>query len=154
MALNFSDIANKKVADVEKPPLPPVGTYRWRITKLPEITQSRDEKWDILTIPVRAVEALDNVDTDGWKGDINNITQVVRFMFNREDEAEFEKSEWRMRQFFEKHVKCVEADATVAQMLNASVNGEFLGDIAWAQDKQDASGETFFANINRTAPVE
>ena len=151
MALNFADIANKKVEDIEKPPLPPVGTYRWSITKLPEITTSQDERWDILTIPVRAVEALDNVDIDSWKGAVTNITMAVRFIFNKEDEVEFEKTEYRMRQFFEKHVGCAESDATVMQMINSAVNGQFLGDVAWRQDKRNP--EDFQADIARTAPI-
>ena len=152
MSLNFADIASKKVEEIERPALPPTGTYRWAITKLPEITTTADEKWDILTIPVRAVEALDNVDMDGYKGEVTGIVQSHKFMFNKEDEAEFEKSEWRMRQFFEKHVGCAEPGATIMQMINASVNGQFLGDIVWRQDKNDA--ELFHANIGRTAPVE
>ena len=151
---NFADIASKRVAEVEAPPLAPVGTYRWQITKLPEVTKSADEKWEFLRVPCRVVEALDNVDLSDYKGDPTGIIMSVSFVFNTEDSAEFEKTEWRMRQFFEKHVGCVEEGATVAQMLNASVNGQFLGDVKWRQDKRDESGETFQADIAKTAPVE
>lgn len=149
---NFAEIATKKVADIEKPPLPPVGTYRWQITKLPATSTSNDEKWDFLTIPVRAMEAIDDVDMEGYQGEVTNITNSIKFIFNREDEAEFEKTLYRVRTFFEKHVKCADENDTVAQMLNNSVNGQFLGAIAWNQDKNDP--ENFFANIVRTAPLE
>lgn len=152
MAINFADVAAKPINDVERPPLPPVGTYRWRITKLPENTTSQNGEWDIVTFQVQAVEALDDVEVDDYKGDIANIRQSLRFMFNKQDEAEFEKSLFRLRTFLEKHVQCAEADHTVAQALNASVNGEFLGAITWRQDKEDA--EIFHANIGRTAPIE
>jgi len=151
--VSFLDIANKKVEEIERPALPPVGTYRWSITKLPETSKSQDGKWEFLRIPCRALEALDNVDMDDYKGDVSGIVMSVSFVFNTEDEAEFEKTLYRTRQFFEKHVGCVEADATIAQMINASVNGQFLGDIAWRQDKRDESGETMQADIGRTAPV-
>ena len=150
--LNFADAATKKVAEIERPPLPPVGTYRWSITKLPVVTQSNDGKWDILTVTVRAVEALDDVDMDGFAGEVTNITNQVKFMFNKEDEAEFEKSLFRARTFFEKHVRCADEDATLAQAINASVNQQFLGTIVWQQDKTDQ--EIFYANIGRTAPLE
>lgn len=150
--LNFADAAQKKVAEIERPPLPPVGTYRWSITKLPAVTTTNDGKWDILTVNVRAVEALDDVDMDGFSGEVTNITNQVKFMFNKEDEAEFEKSLFRARTFFEKHVKCAEEDDTMAQALNKSVNQQFLGTIAWQQDKNDQ--EIFYANISRTAPLE
>lgn len=149
---NFADIATKKVAEIERPPLPPVGTYRWSISKLPQVTTSGDSKWDILTVNVRALEAMDDVDVGEYSGEVTNITNQVKFMFNREDEVEFEKSEYRMRTFFEKHVKCAGEDDTIGQMLNSSVNQQFLGTIAWSQDKNDP--ELFYANIARTAPIE
>lgn len=152
MALSFSQIADKKIDEIERPPLPPVGTYRWKISKLPELTKSNDEKWEILNISVTAVGAMDDVDTDEYKGDIRNIQQSVRFMFNLEDEAEFEKTLFRVRTFFEKHVKSAEAGMTIPQAINASVGQEFLGTIAWRQDKQDA--DIFHANISRTAPLD
>lgn len=151
MAMNFASIANKKIEEVERPPLPPIGTYRWKILKLPEQSKSSDEKWEIVNFAVRAVEALDDVDVDSYPGKIDGILQSVRFMFNVEDEAEFEKSLFRLRTFLEKHVKCADAEMTIAQALNASVGQEFLGTIAWRQDKQDE--ETFHANIGKTAPL-
>lgn len=152
MSLNFADVAAKPITEVEKPPLPPVGTYRFIVTKLPIQTTSGDGKWDIVNFTVRALEALENVDLEGYKGDIHNIVQSVRFMFNKEDENEFERSLFRLRTFLEKHLKCADSSMSIGQALNASVNQQFLGDIGWNPDKNDP--ENFFANIGRTAPVE
>ena len=152
MAMNFADIASKKIDEVERPPLPPVGTYRWRVTSLPAMTTSGNGEWDIVTVNAQCVEALDDVDVDDYKGDIHNIRQSVRFMFNKQDEAEFDKSLFRFRTFLEKHVACASEGDTITQAMNASVNGEFLGTIAWKQDKNDE--DIFHANIARTAPVE
>jgi hypothetical protein len=152
VALNFAEAAAKKISEVERPPLPPVGTYRWSITKLPAQTTSGDEKWDILTFQVRALEALDDVDMSDYSGEVTNVTNQVKFMFNKEDEAEFEKSLFRVRTFLERHVKCADESDSVAQALNKSVNQQFLGSIAWQQDKNDP--ELFYANIARTAPIE
>ena len=152
MAINFADVASKKMDEVERPPLPPVGTYRWQITKLPESTTSGNGEWDIVNISVRAVEALDDVDMSDYKGEVTNIMQSVRFMFNKQDEVEFEKSLFRFRTFLEKHVQCAEPDMSIAQAMNAAVNQQFLGTIAWRQDKEDA--ELFHANISRTAPLD
>lgn len=152
MAINFADVASKKMDEVERPPLPPVGTYRWQITKLPEASTSGNGEWDIVNISVRAVEALDDVDMSDYKGEVTNIMQSVRFMFNKQDEVEFEKSLFRFRTFLEKHVQCAEPDMSIAQAMNAAVNQQFLGTIAWRQDKEDA--ELFHANISRTAPLD
>ena len=152
MSLNFADIASKKMEEAERPPLPPVGTYRFSVTKMPEATTTADGKWDILTFNARAVEALDDVEMDDYKGEISGIIQQVKFMFNKEDEVEFQKSEYRARQFLEKHLKCAGPDDTFGQAMNASVNAQFLGTIVWKQDKNDA--ELFHANIGRTAPLD
>jgi hypothetical protein len=76
------------------------------------------------------------------------------FVFNSADEAAFETTLFQVRQFCEKHLQCVEPGMSIAEMLNNSVNAEFLGDVRWQQDKRDQSGETFNAEIGRTAPVE
>jgi hypothetical protein len=152
MPTNFADVANTKVSEIERPPLPPVGTYRWQITKLPAVTTSGDGKWDILTVLVRALEAQDDVDMTDYAGEVTNITNQLKFMFNKEDEVEFEKSLFRAKTFFVKHVKCADDDDTVSQMLNKSVNQQFLGSIAWQQDKNDP--EIFYANVARTAPLD
>src|ERR1043165_9663116 len=117
MTINFAEQAGKKIAEVEKPPLPPVGTYRWSVTKLPANTTSNDDKWDFLTFQCRALEALDDVDMDGYQGEVTNIILPLKFMFNKEDEAEFAKAEYRLRTFLEKHVQCAEESDTIAQAL-------------------------------------
>lgn len=155
MALNFAEAATKRVAEIEKPPLPPVGTYRWSVTKLPEITTTQDGAWDIVTYNVRAIEALDDVDMDGYKGEVTNITSQVKFMFNKNDEVEFEKSEFRHRTFLEKHVRCADDEMSIAQAMNASVNQQFLGKIVWNPGKAGSANEgEFFANLQGTAPLD
>ena len=154
MGINFADVASKRIEEVERPPLPPVGTYRFRVMKVPESTKSQDEAWEFLRFNCRAVEALDNVDTSDYKGDINNVMLSKSFVFNTQDEASFETTLFQLRQFCEKHLQCAEPGMTIAEMLNNAVNQEFLGDVRWQQDKRDQSGETFNAEIGLTAPVE
>lgn len=151
MALNFAEVANKKVAEIERPPLPPVGTYRWRINKLPEqASVGKDNQWDVVNFNVQAVEALDNVDMEDYKGEVSGIFNRVSFMFDTQDEAKFEQTLFRLKTFLEKHLGL--SAETVTEALNDSVGAEFLGDIKWRQDKNDE--EMFYAEIGKTAPVE
>ena len=152
--VDFASIASRKVEDVERPPLPPVGTYRFRVMKIPESSKSQDEAWEFVRFNCKAIEALDNVEVADYPGDITNILLQKAFVFNTQDEAAFETTLFQMRTFCEKHLQCVEPGMTVAEMLNNSVNAEFLGDVKWSPDKRDQSGETFNAEIGRTAPVE
>lgn len=151
MAINFADAAKKKLADIERPPLPPVGTYRWSITKLPEYTVSKDEAWGFLRINVRAMEAI-TADMDDYKGEVTNITNQVSFIFDLNDENSFDKTMFQARRFFEQHVNCAGEKDSLTEAMNKCVNGQFLGDIVWNQDKNDP--ENFFANLVRTAPLD
>lgn len=152
--VDFASIASKKVEDVERPPLAPVGTYRFRVMKVPESTKSGDEQWEFLRFNCRVIEPLDNVEVGDYPGDITKVMLSKAFIFDTSDEASFEQTLFNLRTFCEKHLRCVEDGMSIAEMLNASINAEFLGDVRWAQDKRDQSGETFNAEIGRTAPVE
>lgn len=152
--VDFASIASKKVEDVERPPLPPVGTYRFRVTKIPTQSKSGDEQWEMVNFSCKVVEPMDNVEVGDYPGDITNVLLQKGFVFNTQDEAAFETTLFQLRQFCEKHLQCVEAGMSIAEMLNNSVNAEFLGDVRWRPDKRDQSGETFNAEIGRTAPVE
>lgn len=153
MVMNFADIATKKVEDVERPALPPVGTYRWRVTKLPEQSKvGKDDQYDVVTFYVQAQEALDNVDLEDYKGEVNGILNRVQFMFDTLDEAKFEQTLFRLRTFTERHLKCAEPGMSINEALNAAIGQECLGDIKWRQDKNDP--DTMYAEIGRTAPVE
>lgn len=151
MAMNFADAVSKKMDEIERPPLPPVGTYRWKINKQPEQdTVGKNDEWDVVNFNVIAMEAMDNVDLDDYPGDIAGIMNRLSFMFDKNDEAKFEQTLYRLRTFLEKHLGL--SEESLAEALNASVGAEFLGDIAWRQDKND--DELFYAEIRRTAPIE
>lgn len=151
---NFADIANKKAEDVERPPLPPTGTYRFRVQKLPTTSKSGDEAWEFLRVLAKVVEPLENVDVDSYPGDIGNVVLSKSFVFNCNDDAAFETTLFNFKQFVLSHLKVGDPSMTMSELLNATVNAEFLGDVKWNQDKRDESGETFNAEIGRTAPVE
>ena len=152
MALNFAEAAGKKVAEIERPPLPPEGHYIWQITGLPKSETSKDELWDFLTVPCRAMEAKEDVDMSDYKGAVTGITNSVKFIFEKSDEVKFEQTLFRCRNFFEKHCGVqAKANDTLAQLINNSIHHQFLGPIQWTQDKADA--EIYHANIGKTAPV-
>ena len=141
----------KKVDEIEKPPLPPRGTYRFRVSKLPSVTKSKDGRWEIVSVPLQAIEAED-VDMDGYKGEVASIYQTLTFMFDTQDEVAFNKTEYRFLTFLEKHVKCVEDGMTLAQAQNAAVGNEILADISWQEDKNNP-GE-MRARVSKTAPLD
>ena len=60
---SFADIANKKVAETEKPPLPPVGPYVMQVTNQPSIQKrsSQNGEFEILDFNLQGVQHLDGV---------------------------------------------------------------------------------------------
>lgn len=154
MALDFKSIANKKPTEIEKVPLPPVGTYEWQIMKVPDIRDVKSDKgeWEAVEFSVRAVAPMDNVDMSDYKGKLDSIMNRVSFMFDKNDEVNFQKTENRLKKFLQEHVKCWDDDMSLSEGLNAAVGGHFLGDLTWAPDKN--SPGDFNANIGKTAPLD
>lgn len=149
---NFSDIANTKMEDIKRPPLPPIGTYRWQITKIPNQRTSDDDKWLFIEFPIKVVEALEDVDTSDYEGDVTNHVNTLTFMFNREDKTAFEQTLFRLRKFLTEHVKCADTGAALNEALNASVGQQFLATMTHQQNKNDP--EEFFARVGKTAPLD
>jgi hypothetical protein len=150
--VDFASILNKKSNEIEKPPLPPQGTYRFKITKIPESKEVGNGDWDMLSIPCVAVEAMDNVDLDDYKGEVTSIRLTKTFLFNKNDEVEFAKTEYALKNFLEHHVAVLEEGMSIGEAINACKGAEFLGDVTWREDTRE-EGE-FQANIGRTAPID
>lgn len=153
MALDFKSIANKKLEDVERPPLIPAGTYLWMISKLPEITTSPDEKWDYVDFTLKCVAPTEEVDSDAIAafGDITKVTMRHRFIFDKNDPAAFSRTEYNLRRFLEDHVKCCEPSQSMGEAMNSAINNQVLASVVWRPDRNDS--EIFHANIGRTMPV-
>lgn len=152
MAFSFADIANTKVEEVTRPPNPPIGHYIFQITKVPTEEVSKDDKWLTISYPCVAVAGVD-IDADALQeyGELKNIRQSVRFMFNREDDTAAQATLFRMRTFLDQHVKCTEDGMTMKQAMNAAVNNRFIGELAWRPDKN--TPEIIYTEIRKTAPV-
>lgn len=152
--MNFAEIANRKLSDVERPPIPPQGMYRFQIAKLPSVETIANGAFDKVTVVCKAVEAYENVDEDDLKkfGGTKNVSVTRTFMFDNNDETKFQQTLFQLRTFLEKHVLIEGAeDMSLTEALNASINGQFDGDLRWRADKNDK--EVNYAEIGKTAPV-
>lgn len=150
---SFADIAAKRLADVERPPLPPKGMYRWQVAKIPEISEMAAGAFEKVSFVCKAVEAY-NVDEDDLKafGGTKNVALPLEFIFDKNDDTKFAQTEFRLKSFIEKHIKVEGAEEmTMMQSLNAAVNCQFDAMVDWQQDKNDK--ELFYARMGKTAPV-
>ena len=62
--VNFNDALDTNVDDIEKPPVQPQGTYGWRVSKIPTLTESNSGEWNIIEFPITAIHAEEDVDED------------------------------------------------------------------------------------------
>lgn len=151
---DFREIGNRKLTDIERPKNPPVGNYLFVVTKVPAVETLPGDEWDVVDFQCQARAPVD-VDPDAirdWGGEVGNIRLRHRFMFNKRDQIEFDRSLFRLRTFLEEHLKVASADMGMNEALNASVNGQFIGEVVWQKDKREEG--LFHTNIGKTAPVE
>jgi hypothetical protein len=153
--LNFNDVAKTKVEAVEAVPLPPVGTYRWAITKLPTIRDFKGgdgTEYQAVEFPIQVVAPSDDVDASEYKGNLTDIRQNLSFMFNRSDEVAFLQMQNRLKRFLINHLKVGGEDESFNELFNKSVRQQFLAPITWAPDKNDP--EVLRVRLGNTAPLD
>lgn len=154
--MNFLEVLNKKVDDIERPPLMPVGTYRWVVKGYSTDTIANGD-WDVVDFNLECIEPMQDVDEDDLKayGTVQGRRQRHRFMFNTQDQVSFDRTLFGLKRFLEEHLQIDGADKMdLKEALANAVNHQCLATIVWTQDKKDPSGETHFDNIGKTAPVE
>lgn len=154
MVMNFADALNVKSEEIERPPLMPVGTYRWIVEKIPSQDTIADGRYDVCDFTLKCMGAEDDVDEEDLAkfGDVTKVRRRLRFMFNKEDEAEFGRSLFRLKQFLTETLGIEEGNKSLKEMLNESVNMPLKADIRWRADKNDP--EKQYDEIGRTAPIE
>lgn len=157
--MNFLDLLNKPADEVEKPPLLPVGTYNWKITKQFVESEASQGRWKIITIPVTATgicETTNDVDEDELAayGPVTVARNSVRFMFDQEDSAEAtasnEETLYNMTRFLMDAAKVdVDPGATIKECLAASIGCEFR-----AQAVHKAGNDRINVNLTGFMPIE
>lgn len=155
MSMNFRDALKTKLEDIPAAPLAPAGTYRFRISKQPVVTDISDGKYEQLSFPCVAVEAL-TVDPDELAkfGSVNAINNSVRFMMtkdpNDEERVRNDQTIDRLRNFVMKHLG-MDSKLELGEAIDSSAGAEFIGEISHRIDKQDP--EKIYAEIRRTSPL-
>ncbi len=152
--VNFASVLDTKVADVERPPNMPIGTYQWQVSKIPETGSFSEGKWEYVDFALRCLGPTEDVDEDllSEYGDPTRRTLRRRFMFNTEDEGAFKQTLYQLRTFCESHLEIDNAaKMTFKELLNESVGAQCLGTVKWNPDKRNP--EVIYDEIGRTAPI-
>lgn len=152
--VDFSKLADKKLEEVERPPLAPIGHYRFKVAKMPEMDVNPDSEWYIIEFQCQALEALDDVDPDALAeyGKVTNIQLRKTFMCDREDEKAADQMLFNVKRFLIDHLGCADESMSLKEALAQSPGAEFTGQVVHKQDKNDK--ELFHANLGRTGKAE
>lgn len=151
--MNFMDSLNVKAEDVKRPPLPPLGTYKFRITKV-GTDQIANGDYDVVDFTATAIEMVDGntAELDSY-GSVEQVVQRVRFMFSSkpEDAARKERSLFNLKRFLVDTCGGDEAKS-LRELLADAPGWQFLGTITYRPDKDDK--EVMYAEISKTAPID
>ena len=155
----FSDIANKKVAETVRPPLPPVGMYTMQITGPYTVRETSGPKGDfeIMSFPMGGVQGHDDVDQEELAafGGAKNVRGKKDFIFNNGEgeEVNFLGTENQLKDFLYKHLGISEDEAPTYQEALAFATGRTcLAEIGHRPDARDP--ENFFTDIKKTMSLE
>lgn len=153
---SFADIANKKIEDVERPPLAPQGHYVFTISKpaaVGRIVESAKGRWEVVEFFATGSQAMDDVDPEDLEkfGGADRVRMTVSFMFPTEEEkqADFQTTEFRFRQFLE-HMGMA-SDISLGQATGECTGHSFVGKVEHRPDPNNA--EIFYAEIRKTMPI-
>ncbi len=100
--MNFMDIANQRMDEIERPKNLPIGTYLCQVDGIPEKGEVANGKYETLDFTFRIISAQDVDDEDLRDyGDITTQKVRHRFMFNTEDENGAQRSIYNLKRFLE-----------------------------------------------------
>jgi hypothetical protein len=144
--------------EVERPAALPVGHYICQVTKQPEMEEFTSSKsgvtFDRVTFQLSVVAPHDDVDPDELSDFGNVAGQPLRkaFLFSRDegDKANFERSEFNLRQFLSEHLG-LDAGLSFSEAFAEAVNAQCLTEVRHRPDPNDP--EIIYAEAGRTAAV-
>ncbi len=154
--MNFQESLNIKVGEIERPPLPPAGHYKFQVTKF--VFDERGD-YDIVSFQTKATDYTDDVDFEALQsvGGLKSVNLRRDFMFpkgnSEEDDAAKKRTMFNLRRFLSEHLQIEGADdMPLKQAINESFGKGFPAHLQCRPDKNDP--EVKYAEIGRTAPIK
>lgn len=156
--VDFTQALNVKVDEIERPPLPPVGHYIFKVSKPAQFGDVGNGRFDTVDFMLQGVEAQDDVDTEALAevGGPASINLRHRFMFNKGDDDESKananRTLFNLRTFLEKHLGLDIEGVTLKEAIDQAVGMQCMANVQYRPDRDNP--EVVYAEIGRTAPVE
>ena len=157
---NFADIANKKAAEVEKPPLCPIGDYVMMVVNDPQpVAKSSDKgNFEIVDFEFQGVIALDTVDQDEMKafGKPAGVRVRHSFVFNTDpdEEANFDRTLYNMTRFLVDVLKVGDDSMSVSQLLGNAKGAKAQVDVGHRPDNRPGKENEIYPDCKKVLPLD
>jgi len=149
----FSQIAEKKMDEIEKPPLAPVGLYTVEVINDAEPVErpSASGNFEIVDFMLRGVEAVD-VDPEELEafGPVKNMVASKSFIFNEDDETANARTEYNMKLFLTQHLGLSE-DLSIAEAISEAKGAQCVAQISHRPDK---NSDDIYLNVKKTMAMD
>jgi hypothetical protein len=152
--MDFNSVLDQAIDTIEKPPLMPQGAYVWVVNKF-STDKVGGGKWDTMDFQLKCVSASDDVDEDELAeyGSPANKIMTKRFMFNGEDEANFNRTLFEVKTFCLDHCQAeVDADAPLKVLAEAAKGCQVMAEVSHRADPNDP--EKQYEEVRKTMPVD
>lgn len=153
----FADIAHKKLDDIERPPLAPVGNYIFEVINDPQpvLKQTANGEFEVVDFQLRGLQAMDDVDTAELEvfGGAKGVIVRKGFIFNTDpaEEANFKRTEYEMKTFLEEHLQITEAEELTQAMAMAK-GRTCIGEVGHRPDKENP--DRIYLDLKKTMPID
>ncbi len=141
---NFGALLDKPASDVERPKPLPQGSYHCVVKGLPRFDKSSKKFTEFVEFtlqPTSAGEDVDEEDLEAMGGIANKTIRATYYIT--------EDALWRLKDFLG---HCgIEEDGSLRNMIDRTPNCEV---IAFIKHRASEDGQSVFAELAKTAPVE
>ncbi len=141
---NFGALLDKPASDVERPKPLPQGSYHCIVKGLPRFDKSSKKFTEFVEFtlqPTSAGEDVDEEDLEAMGGIANKTIRATYYIT--------EDALWRLKDFLG---HCgIEEDGSLRNMIDQTPNCEV---IAFIKHRASEDGQSVFAELAKTAPVE
>lgn len=153
--MKFSNALDRKLEEIQRPPVPPVGHYIWQVSKHPEIDEFESKNtggtFERVTFQLVIVQAGEDVDPDDLReyGNVQGFQSRKTFLFSNsdDDKANFERSMFNLRRFLG---HCgVDESLALNEAMAASVGQQVMAELTHRPDPNDP--EVIYAEVGKTA---
>jgi hypothetical protein len=149
----ISDILDKPATQIDRPKPLPLGHYTWVTVGMPRYDKSKEKQTPFYEFTCKCLNAFEDVDeealaewaakSDGTSRALTDYTTKLTFYITPD-------SLYRLQEFLD-HLGVADEDKTTRQCIDDTPNCQFVANIVHSASRD---GESVYANIGKTAPVE